>query len=256
MISVNGTEIGEGAVLAEMQYHPASSRDEALAAAAEALVVRELLLQRAAALGLSWVADDPASEEKAIETLLERELKLPEADEAAYRRFYESNRAKFRSNDLYEASHILYLAPRDDAQARSRAKASAERTLADLKEAPDRFAEIAKAESRCSSSGEGGRLGQTAAGETAPELDTFLQALEEGQICPVPIETDYGVHVLQLHRRIEGRTMEFAEAAPLIARDLRAHAWRRAISQYIALLAGSAEVRGLEIRKATSPLVQ
>jgi len=256
MITVNGTQIGEDAVLAEMQYHPASSRDEAIAEAAEALVVRELLLQRAAALGFFWVADDPSSEETAIEGLLGRELKIPEADETAYCRYYENNRTKFRSDDLYEASHILYLAPRDDAEARARAKASAERTLADLKVAPDRFAEIAKAESRCSSSGEGGRLGQIAPGETAPEIDSFLQALEEGQICPVPIETDYGVHVLQLHRRIEGRTMAFADAAPLIARELSAHAWRRAVSQYIALLAGSAEVKGLEIRKATSPLVQ
>lgn len=256
MIAVNGTEIAESAILAEMQYHPAASRDEALTEAAEALVVRELLLQRASAVGLTWIADDAESEESAIDALLKRELKLPEPDPAAYRRYYNNNRAKFRSTELFEASHILYLAPRDDAAARARAKASAGGALAVLKRHPDRFADIARAESRCSSAGEGGRLGQIAAGETTPEFDTFLQALEDGQLCPMPVETDYGVHVLKLHLRIAGRQFPFEEVEAKIARDLNAAAWRRAVSGYIALLAAGADVRGFDIKKASSPLVQ
>jgi peptidyl-prolyl cis-trans isomerase C len=256
MIAVNGTEIGEGAILAEMQYHPATSRKAAFAEAAEALVVRELLLQRAAALGIAWTVDDPVSEEQAIEGLLRRELKLPEPDTAAYRRYYDANRAKFRSHDLFEASHILYLAPREDAEARARARAAAERTLSVLNQHPSRFAEIAKAESRCSTAGEGGRLGQIAAGETAPEIDTFLQVLEDGQLCPVPIETDYGVHVLRLDRRIAGREFSFDEVADTIAKHLGASVWHRAVGGYISLLAASADVAGIDLRRATSPLVQ
>jgi peptidyl-prolyl cis-trans isomerase C len=256
MIAVNGTEITESAILAEMQYHPAGTRDEALAEAAEALVVRELLLQRAAAVGLAWSADDPESEEGAIDTLLKKELKLPEPDPAAYRRYYDNNRSKFRSSELFEASHILYLAPRDDAGARARAKASAEATLAVLRHNSDRFAEVARVESRCSSAGEGGRLGQLAPGETTPEFDTFLQSLEDEQLCPVPVETDYGVHVLMLHRRITGRQFTFEEVEAQIARDLNAAAWRRAVSGYISLLAAGASVQGVDIKSASSPLVQ
>lgn len=256
MISVNGTTIGETEILAEMQHHPAPSRDEAASAAAEALVVRELLLQRAAALGLTWTAGDPAGEEAAIDEVLRRELKLPEPDPAAYRRYYDSNKAKFRSTDLFEASHILYLAPRDDAEARARAKASAERTLAVLKAEPDRFAEIAKAESRCSSSGSGGHLGQVAPGETAPEMETFLTNLEDGQLCPVPVETDYGVHVLKLHRRMAGVQFAFEDVERSIARSLQAASWGHAVRQYLSLLAASSDVKGIDIRRATSPLVQ
>lgn len=256
MISVNGQEIGEAAILAEMQYHPAASRDEAFAEAAEALVVRELLLQRAAAAGIAWTADDAQSEEKAIDELLRRELKLPAPDPAAHRRYYDNNRDKFKAQDLFEASHILYLAPREDTLARVAARTAAERTLAILKAEPSRFAEIAKAESRCSSAGEGGHLGQVAAGETAPEIDTFLHNLENGQLCPVPIETDYGVHVLQLHRRIPAKTFAFEDVEPTIARELQAAAWRRAVAGYLSLLAASAEVRGVEIKRASSPLVQ
>jgi peptidyl-prolyl cis-trans isomerase C len=256
MISVNGQEIGEREVLAEMQYHPAASREEAYAEAAEALVVRELLLQRCAALGITWTADDAASEEKAIDELLRRELKLPAPDSAAYRRYYDSNRGTFKAQDLFEASHILYLAPRDDMQARAAARAAAERALAVLRQDPARFAEIAKSQSRCSSAGQGGHLGQVVAGETAPEIDTFLHNLDDGQLCPVPVETDYGVHVLQLHRRIPGKQFAFEEVEPTIARDLQAAAWRRAVAGYLSLLAGSADVCGIEINRAASPLVQ
>ena len=256
MISVNGQEIGEAAILAEMQYHPAGSREAAFAEAAEALVVRELLLQRAAAAQLSWTVNDATSEEVVIEELLNRELKLPAPDRTAHRRYYDNNRDKYRAPDLFEASHILYLAPRDDAAPRQAARAAAARTLALLKEHPDRFTEIAKSESRCSSAGEGGRLGQVAAGETAPEIDTFLHNLEDGQLCPIPVETDYGVHVLKLDRRIEGKQFAFEEVEPAIARALQAAAWRRAISQYLSLLAAEADVQGIEIKRATSPLVQ
>lgn len=256
MISVNGKPITETDILAEMQYHPAASQEAALAEAAEALVVRQLLLQRAAQLGISFAADDAVSEEEAIASLIAREVSTPSANGENCRRWYENNRKSFSAQPLFEASHILYLAPRDDAEARAVAKARATAALAALQSDPARFADIARAESKCSSAGEGGRLGQIAIGETAPEIETFLMALEAGQICPVPIETDYGFHVLQLHQRIEGRDMPFDEAAPLIARELNAASWRRAVSQYIELLAGAAVIQGIEIRRAMSPLVQ
>jgi peptidyl-prolyl cis-trans isomerase C len=256
MISVNGVEIPEAAVLAEMQYHPASSREEAAAMAAEALVVRELLLERAAALGIAFHRGDETAEERAMEALLQRELKLPEPRDEDFERYYGNNKAQFRSPDLYEASHILYLAPRDDETARARGRELAARAIDRLMTRPESFSEIARAESACSSAGEGGRLGQVAAGETSPEIDTFLQSLADGQLCPVPVETDYGVQVLMLHRKIPGVTLSYEVALPVIQRRLRAHAWGMAVSQYISLLAGEADVKGIEIRQAMSPLVQ
>ena len=256
MISVNGTTIGETEILAEMQYHPSPSREKAASAAAEALIVRELLLQRATALGIAYASGVAESEETAITSLLDREVRTPDADTQTCRRWYVNNREKFRSQPLFEASHILYLAPRDDVDARATAKARAHAALAIINEDPSRFPAIARAESKCSSAGEGGRLGQVALGDTAPEIESFLLALEEGQICPVPVETDFGCHVVQLHHRIEGKDIAFEEAEPLIARELRSHTWRRAVSQYISLLAGSADVQGFDIKKANSPLVQ
>ena len=48
--------------------------------------------------------------------LIEREVVTPEPDEAACLRFYEQNRQRFRSGDLYEAAHILIASRPDDAR--------------------------------------------------------------------------------------------------------------------------------------------
>ena len=89
-----------------------------------------------------------------------------------------------------------------------------------------------------------------------PELETFLFNLEPGQICPVPVKTRFGYHVLRLDRRIEGRQLPFEVVGDKIAGYLREHVWRRAVSQYLQLLVGQAEIRGIELNGASSPLVQ
>ena len=51
-LKVNGVAIGEDLLARELQYHPADSYALALEAACRALIVRQLLLQRADALGI------------------------------------------------------------------------------------------------------------------------------------------------------------------------------------------------------------
>ena len=65
---VNGVEISDHAINAELQYHPAGSVEEAREAAARALVVRELLLQTAANdAGLRAVVSEGAGLRSAAE---------------------------------------------------------------------------------------------------------------------------------------------------------------------------------------------
>ena len=59
-VSVNGISIARDAIQREMQHHPASKPIAAWQQAARALVIRELLLQRAKHLGLT---PEPMSEE-------------------------------------------------------------------------------------------------------------------------------------------------------------------------------------------------
>jgi peptidyl-prolyl cis-trans isomerase C len=71
-VVVNGVEIPEAAIAQEAQHHPASSAEEARAAAARALAIRELLLQQARRLGLAAepLRDDEGREEAAEEALI------------------------------------------------------------------------------------------------------------------------------------------------------------------------------------------
>ena len=83
--------------------------------------------------------------------------------------------------------------------------------------------------SACPSAAQGGHLGQISRGQTVPEFETFLYNLEVGQICPVPVKTRFGYHVLRLDRRIEGRQLPFEAVSDRIvtARSSAASArWR------------------------------
>lgn len=250
-ITVNHREISDRALDAEVQYHPASSLEEARGQAALALVIRELLLQEAERLGI--VASDETAR---ISRLLEREVAVPQADEATCRTYFERNRTRFMSPDLYEASHILLAAPSDQGVARAEAQDRAKALIGELVKHPERFAELARIHSACESSARGGALGQLSSGETVPEFETFLVALEPGQLCPVPVPTRHGYHVLRLDAREAGRPLPFEAVREPIARFLEGCAWRTAVRQYLQILVGRAEIRGLALAGAASPLVQ
>ena len=96
-IIVNDAEITDDEVHAEMQYHRADSLQEARHEAARALVIRQLLLQAAREAGLLGEEDiaDARKVDEAIDTLLVREVSVPEADESSCRRYYESNIERF-----------------------------------------------------------------------------------------------------------------------------------------------------------------
>lgn len=261
-ITVNGTEISLGAIASEMQHHPASTPEEAMSEAARALAIRTLLLQRAQVLDLEpapQVDEDgkrETEEDALVRQVLEAEVQTPEPDEDACRRFYENNKSRFTSPDLYEAAHILFSANSADKDAYAEAATEAQACLETLKENPQAFADMAKARSDCPSAESGGNLGQITRGQVTPEFETMMMGLEPGQLCPVPVKTRYGVHIIYLHRHIPGNTLPFEMVRERIAEYLGEASWRRGVSQYIGLLIASAEIEGIDMEGASSPLVQ
>lgn len=102
-IYVNRFEITESDIGQEMQYHQAPSQERAWQLAAQSLVIRQLLLQRAAENGYYQPSDGAVQggpeEEEAIDRLLEENITVPDADEATCRRFYDTHPDSFRDND-------------------------------------------------------------------------------------------------------------------------------------------------------------
>jgi len=255
-ISVNGVRIARDAIVREMQHHAADKPVAAWQQAARALVIRDLLLQEARRLA---VAAEPVSDsegrretddEAMIRALIEREVKVPEPDETACRRYYEQNLARFRSADIYEASHILFAAIPADKDVYAQARADAESVLATLRDNPDSFAALAKAYSRCPSAEQGGNLGQITSGQTTPEFERALTEIAPGGLCAEPVATRYGFHIIRLERKIEGRVLPYEVVAGRIADYLRDSVRRRADAQYIARLISAAKIEGIELAGA------
>jgi peptidyl-prolyl cis-trans isomerase C len=250
-IGVNGVVIPSDAIDREVQYHPSETLAAAREAAASALVVRELLRQACAAAGI--VTTD---EEAAFETLLRAEITVPEPDDTVCRHYHARNPAKFRSADLFAVRHILLPAAPDDEAAHEAAKSKAVALIAELAEHPSRFADLARVHSACPSSGQGGSLGQIQRGQTVPEFETFMLALEPGQLCPVPVPTPFGYHVIQLEQRADGQDLPYEAVADAIRAFLQESSWRQAVHQYLQILVGKARITGIDLGGATTPLVQ
>jgi peptidyl-prolyl cis-trans isomerase C len=256
VVSVNGVVIPRDAITREIQNHPAPTPMLAWQEAARALVVRELLLQEASRVGLDAApASDDAGrretdEEALLRQLVEREISTPEPDDAACRRYYENNLARFQTVAIYEASHILIAASATDTETSDRARQQAESILAQLKAHPEMFAELAAVHSSCPSAQQGGNLGQLTPGQTTPEFERALFCLAPGTITGAVVPSRYGFHVIRLDRKIEGRILPYELVAERIACYLKDSVERRATAQYVARLVARATIGGIEIEGA------
>jgi peptidyl-prolyl cis-trans isomerase C len=249
MISVNGVAIEQDAIGREMQHHPGQSRDDSERQAATALVIRELLVQRARQREIAG-----ASEDERIANLVEQEVRIPEPTEEEVARYYRRNTLLFMTSPLYEAAHIFFPARQDDEAARAEAKAKAEVLHTALKLNPSRFGELAKQQSACSSKALGGSLGQVTKGDTNPELERAMAAMDVGSMRVV--ESRHGYHLLLLDRRVAAKQLPLEQSKPSIENRLRTTSKRRAVAQYLQLLAAGASIEGIELAAADSPLVQ
>lgn len=257
-IRVNDRVISMDEIAREVQYHPAPTLKEARMRAARALVVRELLLAEAARLGIdgSDCMAGESDDEACIRKLIEQEVEVPEPGEADCLRYYRSNANRMRTADDHEVSHILIPAPPDDADIRAEARKKAMGLTAELREHPDKFLGLARDFSSCPSASEGGYLGWIGRGQTAPEFEKSLARLPVDEVPEYPVETRFGFHVVLIHRRNEGKPIPFEDCHEKIADYLREHVRRKAVSQYIRILAGRHEVVGFDMDAADSPMVQ
>jgi peptidyl-prolyl cis-trans isomerase C len=245
-IAVNGVEIDDSAIERELAHHQGA--DNPLKQAAQELVLRAVLLQQADALGLG------GGDDERIEALLAIQVPVPEADEEACLRYYRNNPARYTNGDMVEARHILLQVTPDAPLELLRG--TGEALLEALQAQPARFAELAAQYSNCSSGQVGGSLGQLSRGQCVPEFEQLLFRLGEGELASRLLETRFGLHILQVERKVAGTLLPFEAVRGEIAVFLDRLASQRAIHQYLHILVGQAEIEGLELEGADSPLVQ
>lgn len=261
-VRVGGTEIPAAAIAAEMQNHPSADAEDAWQKAARALVVRDLLLGEAMRLGVEPRAchdeDGRAltSDDGLIQQLIEQEVTIPSANEQEARRFYDLHRDRFVSEVLVEAEHILFSAAPGDTIAYNMALSDARSVIRQLQDNPDQFATLAQTHSDCPSREQGGNLGQISPGQTVAEFEDVLFALNAGEMAGEPVRTRYGVHVVRAGRKVEAKRLPFYIVDSSIRAYLEETAMRRAMAQYLAILAAQIGVEGVNLPPSDGPLVQ
>jgi peptidyl-prolyl cis-trans isomerase C len=237
-MTVNGVEITSGA-------------DEP----AQLAAVRELLRQRAVEAG--FLDGDTANDDEvgeAIEALLAREVVTPAPQEEECRRYYDGHPREFMSGDLVHARHILFQVTPSVPVPEIRARA--EQTLIALLSEPDRFEALARELSNCPSGQQGGNLGQLGCGDTVPEFEQALFRPGPPGLLRDVVKTRFGFHVVAIDRRIAGEKLPFDVVREKIASRLTAAVEEKAIRQYVSVLAARAELTGVDLDAASSPLVQ
>jgi peptidyl-prolyl cis-trans isomerase C len=251
-VTINGVAISRERIEAEAANHQHCASPSH--AAACALAIRELLLQRVRETGIAhFVETEEAAVDAAIEQLLDREAPVPQPTESECRRFYEQHADRFILGELVEASHILFAVTPDApvAAIRRQAEATLRQALAD----PRCFGELAGRFSNCPSGGQEGNLGQIQRGMTVPEFERALFGDGEG-VLPQLVNTRYGFHIVRVERRIAGKQVPFEAVQAQIARTLVQSVRTKAAEQYVRVLASGASISGIDLGAAASSLVQ
>lgn len=252
ILTINGVAIAPEAIEREAQYF--SEAEQPSDAARRALAVRELMLQRARDLGMAATGSDRESEVSLVERLLEAEVATPAPTDAECRRHYETHPEQYTAGELLEASHVLIAVTPGARVVLLRTRA--ESLLAELRANPALFAERARELSNCPSGQHGGNLGQFGRGQMVPEFDKAVFGTSATGVLPTLVQTRYGFHVVLIERRLPGRKLTFDQVRETIAASLTERVQARALAQYVRVLAAEADVEGIDLDAAASPLLQ
>lgn len=138
------------------------------------------------------------------------------------REYYTQNESLYATPEERHASHILVQsAASDPAEKRQAAKAKAEQLLAEVKQNPARFAEVAKQHSDDpGSKGNGGDLGFFGRSAMVKPFADTVFAMKPGEISDV-VETDFGYHIIRLHEVRGGDKKPFEAVRAQIEEDVR-----------------------------------
>ncbi len=160
---------------------------------------------------VEYVVLDLASVQKTV-SVSDEELKS----------YYEQNMARLSNLEERRVSHILITA---DAAApaaeRDKARAKAEKLLAEIKQSPDKFADLARKNSQDpGSAAKGGDLDFFARGAMVKPFEEAAFALKKGDTSNI-VETEFGFHILRLTDIKTPKQKTFEESRAALEADVR-----------------------------------
>jgi peptidyl-prolyl cis-trans isomerase D len=179
------------------------------------------LFQAPESASVEFVSLDLESVKKTI-TLNDEELKS----------YYEQNVARLSGKEERRASHILINAPKDmPAAEKAKAKENASALLAQVRKAPDTFADVARKNSQdAGSAASGGDLDFFARGAMVKPFEDAAFSMKKGDISDL-VESDFGFHIIKLAEIKSPKQKTFEEVKPSIEADLRTQQAQRKFAE-------------------------
>ena len=177
-------------------------------------------------------------------------------------KFYEEHQADFGNPEQRQASHILINVAASAPQAeQDAARAKAEKLLAQVKQNPVKFAEIAKQFSQDpGSAAKGGDLGLFGRGMMVKPFEDAVFSLKSGEISAL-VKSDFGYHIIKLTAIKPARVLSFDEVREGIVNRLRqqkagekfaelAEKFSNAVYEQSDTLKPAAEIAGAKIEQS------
>ena len=160
---------------------------------------------------------------------VKKSITLNEADLKSY---YEQNAARLSGKEERRASHILINAPKDmPVDDRKKARERADALLAQVRKAPDTFAEAARKNSQDTGSApNGGDLDFFARGAMVKPFEDAAFALNKGDISEV-VESDFGFHIIKLTDVKTPKQRSFEELRLSMEADLKTQQAQRKFAE-------------------------
>ncbi|MGA1978991.1 MAG: peptidylprolyl isomerase [Sedimentisphaerales bacterium] len=169
------------------------------------------------------------------------------------KKYYSENKSKFEVPEQVRASHILITPDTKDPnadpnQAKAAAKAKAEDLLKQIKGGAD-FAELARANSACPSSKQGGDLGygeksdpnSNKKGTWVAPFEKAAFALKPGQVSDV-VETQFGYHIIKVTDHNDANVIPFEQAKDDIIKMLTQTKQAEFAEKYVESLKADAKI--------------
>lgn len=222
----------------------------------------ELLRQAAQREGMLSTTDAPSVDgaiseaaAAAIDAHIDRAVHVPPPSDASCRRHFAANARAYAKGERLHLRHILFAVTPgvDVAVLRRRAEA----TLLELRcDDGTGFPTAARTLSNCPSGAEGGDLGWLAAADCASEFAKEVFAHAGLGVLPRLVHSRFGLHIVEVLAREPGTVPEYDTVRDAVATTLTRQGFVTALRQYLRVLAGQAQIEGVDLEGARTPLVQ
>lgn len=196
----------------------------------DALITREVVTQEAVKRGLDKTPEvkaqmDLARQEVLMNAYAQDYLKRHPVNEDAMKKEYERVKADVGDKEFH-AHHILV-----------KTEDEAKQIIGQIKKGGN-FEKIAAEKSQDSSKSNGGDLGWSGPERYVPSFSAALKKLKKGQITDMPVQTQFGWHVIRLDEERPRKFPSFDEAKQQIQHQLQ----QQEVGKAVAALRAKAKV--------------